>query len=90
MSRVQNLLVCDLVSEGDHAMSIVVSMFAVEALELCIFRSSTIIILHWHQVPPFTDNRDPLNMSFVSDDPSLWPLISFNLNYSYITGSWRT
>jgi hypothetical protein len=37
---------------------------------------------------PLTD-IDPLNMTLVSSDPSLWPLISYLRESSYFDGSWN-
>lgn len=47
---------------------------------------------YFYQVPhsPSTDTSSLDNMTLVSDDPNMWPLINFHRIFSYFTGWWES
>lgn len=57
-----------------------IPILTITALEWCYICTNAIVI--WPPSLSLTDT-DPLNMTVISDDPSLWPLIHFNIAFGY-------
>jgi hypothetical protein len=70
------------VSRRDQ-ISISIPILVIQALN-CGITSTNVVVIHL-QHPPHSPTH-PSNMTFVSNDPSLWPIIDIKLFYTYWTG----